>query len=633
MNTAELESSAATYRTGQNLIAGRYRTQDRIGNGRLGEIFSAVDETYKELGVERQVAIQVIPEKIVRNNTLFNKINVGYSVLRAAAHPHIVSFLNVGRDGRFGFVVMDLLDGVSLRQVLQDSATLPPAEAKPVIRSIGEALRLLHAKDMVHGNLTTGNIFITQEFDVQLLDVVPLDSEDAIFRGTGSTAGTASSDPFSRSTVTDDVFGLACLAYEMLAGKHPFNHSAPADARMAGLEAERIPALTDSEWNALRLALSFDRAQRPASIADFMRDFGIEGTERLQQTDEPMARHEYIEYPAVEEAVPVARVDVPLQTTAPDPAAEFIARPKYRPLTTPPAARPTRKKPRSLRAWFLGALLAALVAWTYLGEPEEHMVGWIGYVDARANAWLAERSSETSEIVATEAEPSVATDDNAPAEAIADSAPAAVIVSPLVDSEAKGSAPGSAATVAEAPTAEPDAMPAEPELAAADEEAAVVSSAPSADQPTPGAAQPTIESTASASGETTASTTQDAASATVAAPVQAAPASDVFKSSITVYESDGAARIVPPSTGILTSPLIWWTSELTAKADQDFIATGQQEVPDLSMEKNKVLLVPLINDNLPEPMETFFVNFGIRETQHGQIERIATVRVDIIDDD
>jgi hypothetical protein len=83
----------------------------------------------------------------------------------------------------------------------------------------------------------------------------------------------------------------------------------------------------------------------------------------------------------------------------------------------------------------------------------------------------------------------------------------------------------------------------------------------------------------------------------------------------------------------LATPLIWWTSEHTANADKDFISVEQQTMADVSVGGSYMLHIPLVNDNLPEPPESFFVNLGHRGPQQGQIERIATVRVDIIDDD
>ena len=102
---------------------------------------------------------------------------------------------------------------------------------------------------------------------------------------------------------------------------------------------------------------------------------------------------------------------------------------------------------------------------------------------------------------------------------------------------------------------------------------------------------------------------------------------------ISVSERDAAARIVLKHSTNSTMQLTWWTSEGTAISDQDFIAVQQRIITDASLEDGNILHIPLINDSVPELNESFFVNIGFRNTEDGQIERIATVRVDIIDDD
>ena len=299
MTTAKLENNARRSEDDLHLIAGRYRTIDRIGRGRLGEIFAATDESFEEIGVEQHLAIQIIPESVVRNNKVFNQLNLGYSRLRTSTHPNIVDYRHFGRDGKFGYLAMELLDGASLRLLLDSAETLPLDEARPVIRGAGEALRFLHAKDILHGNLTTRNVFITDQLEVRLLDVLPVDPAEPLVRSIGTRS------PFGGCTVEDDVFDLACLAYEILSGKHPFNYSPPTEARLAGLKAERIDSLPEREWEALRLALSFDDEQKMSSVAEFMREFGIQGTERIRPQLEQLATQDPVAYPAMEEASPV----------------------------------------------------------------------------------------------------------------------------------------------------------------------------------------------------------------------------------------------------------------------------------------------------------------------------------------
>jgi len=100
-----------------------------------------------------------------------------------------------------------------------------------------------------------------------------------------------------------------------------------------------------------------------------------------------------------------------------------------------------------------------------------------------------------------------------------------------------------------------------------------------------------------------------------------------------VSERDGAARIVTQRNGNPDAPLIWWTREHTAIADDDFVPVEKRPMTRLPDDGSEILLVPIVNDSLPEQPESFFVTIGLRDAQQGQIERIATVRVDIIDDD
>jgi len=583
MTKAKLKSNTRTSEEDRHLIAGRYRTFSRIGHGRLGEIFAATDESYEEPAVEQHLAIQVIPESVVSNNRLFNKLNLGYTELMASAHPNIVDYRHFGRYGKFGFLVMELLDGASLRLVLDDAETLPLEEVRPVIRGVGEALRLLHAKDMVHGNLTTRNVLITEQLEVRLLDVLPLDPAEAIVRGI------ATSDPFSRCTVEDDVFGLACLAYEMLAGKHPFNYSTAAEARLAGLEAERIDSLTGGEWNALILALSFDREQRTSSVADFMRDFGIKGTERLRPT----------------EAQPAA--PAPIATTAiPVAAIETVSLNDDK----LPNARRIQKGRRSMRAVFLGILLAELSAWSYFGQPEEHVVNLISYLDERMDVGLTEHSDAMVNISAADPARPISTDRVAQADDPAVAAPVATLEATLEESEA---------------------MLSEPELSTSDE-GMVSAQAQPTDQPAP-AASPADGDTTETSAEATNPTADESPADTDADPMLAETELVVTESVVSVSEGDGAARIATQRIEDSETPLIWWTSEHTANTDKDFISVKQKTMANVSTEDSHTLHVPLVDDSVPEPRESFFVNVGFRNTHQGQIERIATVRVDIIDDD
>ena len=167
-----------------------------------------------------------------------------------------------------------MLESASLRFVLNDAGTLPVAETTAVLRAVGDALQYLHAKNLVHGNLRPENVLVTFGYEVKLLDVVPngwlVNPNDAL--------GVPARAPDKR----DDVFGLACLAYEMLSGRHPFNGNTAQEAYRSGMEAERIDSLGDRDWRALANALAVHRDDRTPSVSQFLDEFGVGSSQKLK---------------------------------------------------------------------------------------------------------------------------------------------------------------------------------------------------------------------------------------------------------------------------------------------------------------------------------------------------------------
>lgn len=596
MGTAGLRYNAESTGPDRQLISGRYRACERIGRGRLGEIFSAVDESDEHLGVEYRVALQVIPEAVVRNNALFNRLNVGYSTLCNHSHPNIVNFRRFGRHGNRGYLVMDLLDGASLRVVMDDAGMLPPDEVRPVIRSIAEALQFLHANGFIHGRLTASNVFVTDELEIRLLDVLPLGAEQAIIGG-GATSST-----FSRSSIRDDVFGLACIAYEMLSGRHPYNYNSPAEAQQAGLRVDRLSGVTGAEWSALQQALSLDEHGPTPTVSNFVHSFGINGAERLRPSSPQRGTQGPLAMPAADPAI--ARLPVsmpPPQFTSPLPVADPDVSIRERRARTMPVRRPPRRR----RALLLTMLLSLIIAWTYHGSPRTQITALTDYIEHGSVQALAKLWDDAIPAPTTDARPSLSTA----------SSPQ------LSDSTTTAAADERAATGGE----DPDVQTA----ASAVDAVPTVVDAPDLSTPPAEPRHPLTDDVADVS----ASEIDEATATTIGRmPIESEPQAGVGQRIVTVSEGDSVARIAIQATGYSEFPLIWWTSEHTARAGDDFVAVEQRIVANAST-NDGVLLVPLVNDSLPEPPESFFVSTGFRDTRHGHIERIATVRVDITDDD
>ena len=274
--------------------------------------------------MSRRVAVQLIDEKIAADPRAAADLARAYAALRAGSHPNVVRIVDFGTHGRSLYLVMDLLEGVSLRSVIDDSAPdgLELEEVGPIVLAVGKALQYLHAKRLVYGELRPENVFITFDYGIKLLDVAPADApgrapyyvEDA-----GKPAG-------RERDGRDDVYGLACLTYELLCGRHPFNANSPLEAQRAKLQPRPLPAVTVRQWDAISRALRPLRAERTATVGEFLDAFGPTGDQRLRAAPEAEAvAVAAVSQPAARVAQPVASREtsaggVPLAATI-EPAA------------------------------------------------------------------------------------------------------------------------------------------------------------------------------------------------------------------------------------------------------------------------------------------------------------------------
>jgi hypothetical protein len=520
-----------------------YRLRARLGQSRVGPVYEAQDELSRISGSQHFAAVTLIDAKITLRHGFAAEFERGAAELKSVAHPNIVKLLEYGHERGHYYLVNELLESASLRFVLNDVNALPMEEAVAVLRAVGDALQYLHAKGMVHGNLRPENVLVTFGYEVKLLDIVPT----GWLVGPTDALGVPARAPDRR----DDVFGLACLACEMLAGRHPYNGNTAQEAHRAGLEPARIEAASDRQWRALEHALAVQRDDRTPNVAQFLVEFGVSPAEKLRDVvaagNEPQR---------TAPAIPPARLPAGEREISPRAAA-----------TRAMPARPARGN--AFRTLFLlFALISTGAAAWYYQEPLRTFGA-----DLMANV-----DAEMGRIRAADERPAVpaAEEPLSQAPAVTYDAPATVV------------ADGAGQTVV---------TPA-PELAAVDSapEAPV---APSPDVP---AAAAPVEA------EATAAVT--APPATISAP---GPTRFGFQEPVLgVREGDVAARIVIRRSGDLAgaAEISWWTADGTAAADRDFADLGARVEHFAPGEASRTVFVPLTNDATPEPARSFTVLLG-----------------------
>jgi serine/threonine protein kinase len=300
---------------------GRYRILHRLGQGGMGVVFAAEDES---LG--RRVAVKTITEPDESARKRFRR------EARAAAgvnHPNVCQVYEIGEDGGQLFIAMELLEGESLADRLS-RGPLPTAEAIVLGRSTLGALQALHATGIVHRDLKPSNVFLTPH-GVKLLDFglarpLPGELTQSIETGTeltrpGLLVGTprymAPEQVLGHEVdARTDLFSAAAILYEAVSGRPAFLGATVVEVLSATLH-EQPPALAGDATvvaldRILRRALAKRPADRPASaekMAEEMEQIAAAGTPAVTSVARPLTR----------------LVVLPFRLLRPDPEIDFLS--------------------------------------------------------------------------------------------------------------------------------------------------------------------------------------------------------------------------------------------------------------------------------------------------------------------
>ena len=279
--------SAATFTLG-SVLRERYELVDLLRPGRVGTVYKALDRHRTHLPQPaRYVAIKVLK---------FNEADRGDSVVelereayhaQSLSHPNIVRVFDFDRHGGAYFLVMELLEGELLSAMLQryNGSPVPREQALSIIGSLGAALQYAHRRGVAHGDVKPANIMMTNIGDLKLLDfgfarrqpfdpwVAEATSDE---RTIASTPAYASAERVNgeEPQASDDLYSLACIAYELLSGQHPFGGRSAPLARAHGREPQRPVGLKDSQWQALQAALRWGRGERRVDVNDLVAALG-----------------------------------------------------------------------------------------------------------------------------------------------------------------------------------------------------------------------------------------------------------------------------------------------------------------------------------------------------------------------
>ena len=275
--------SCATQMSEGSLIKQRYRLDVKIDSGGMSDIYKASDAVLTDAGIEHNVvALKVLQNTFADQPEALQLLIQEAQSTKQLSHPNIVRVFDVDHECGQYFIVMELLDGENLQQLIKRSKPngLSFNATLKILLQIANALEHAHQIGIVHADLKPANIMIDRSGKIKVLDfgvaqklhlnrdLYAAEPDPVNPQLSGYTPAYASPQLLTGEipTVADDVFSFACLAYELLSSRHPFDRT-PADiAKQQQLLAKKPQHVNQLQWLALKQALSFDYTKRQTSI-------------------------------------------------------------------------------------------------------------------------------------------------------------------------------------------------------------------------------------------------------------------------------------------------------------------------------------------------------------------------------
>lgn len=241
---------ASDGRSGE-LIAGRYRLIERIGEGAMGAVYLARHE-----GLQRQVAVKFLQEELTGNREIAARFAREAVAAARLQHPNVISVYDSGADelGRC-YLVMEYVGAESLRTVMEREGAIPRERALPLLRQIAAALDHAHSLGIVHRDIKPENVLVLQSDGVETVKVIDFGIAKVFLPEGPSSPGLTRSgivlgtpeymapEQAAGAEVDQraDIYALGVIAYEMLVGRRPFDSDDVMALLMAHLNASPPP--------------------------------------------------------------------------------------------------------------------------------------------------------------------------------------------------------------------------------------------------------------------------------------------------------------------------------------------------------------------------------------------------------
>ena len=269
----------------KKILGERYELGAMIGTGGMADVYLAQD-----VRLNRQVAIKILRSDLARDPSFVTRFNKEALSVAALNHPGIVSVYDSGKEdspsGAMPYIVMEYVEGKTLRELVNKGERFALNRAVEITEGILIALQYSHKNGIIHRDIKPGNIMITDNGDVKVMDfgiARALADTGATMTSTWNIIGTAQYLSPEQATGTQadarsDLYSVGCLLYELLAGRPPFTGDTPVAIAYQHVSAPLVPITEiqeslDPALNAFfSIALAKDANERYQSANAMLKD-------------------------------------------------------------------------------------------------------------------------------------------------------------------------------------------------------------------------------------------------------------------------------------------------------------------------------------------------------------------------
>lgn len=223
------------------LIGGRYEIISLVGSGGMADVYNAVDNR-----LSRQVAIKVLKEEYSSDKNFVMKFRAEAQSAAGLSHPNIVNVYDVGEDEGLHYIVMELVEGITLKKFIERKGKLELKEAVGIAIQIAQGMEAAHANHIIHRDIKPQNIIISKEGKVKVTDFGIAKAATSNTIAAGQAVGSVHyiSPEQARGGYSDeksDIYSLGITLYEMISGKMPFAADNTVSVALLHINEEAVP--------------------------------------------------------------------------------------------------------------------------------------------------------------------------------------------------------------------------------------------------------------------------------------------------------------------------------------------------------------------------------------------------------